>query len=101
MKRLWSIAQFALAICIWTGCGGSAQGGGTWSGGVSLSVTITGLPSGTAARVAVTGPAGYNQQLTSTETLEVSQGTYTVTAKPVTQGGAIYHADIRSQAPPG
>ena len=50
----------------------------------SLAVTINGLGAGVTGAVQVTGPSGYNQQLTATQTLTpVPPGTYTITASPV------------------
>ena len=50
----------------------------------SLTVTINGL-TGVAAAVTVTGPGGYSQQLTATQTLgSLSPGTYTIAAAAVT-----------------
>jgi probable HAF family extracellular repeat protein len=40
--------------------------------------------------VTVTGPAGYNQQLASTQILDVNPGSYTITAMPVIQATSIY-----------
>lgn len=57
----------------------------------NLSVTVSGLPSGSSADLAVTGPGGYNQAVTGTQTLtQLPPGTYTVTAYSVTVGSAIY-----------
>jgi glucose/arabinose dehydrogenase len=50
----------------------------------TLTVTISGLPAGTSAAVHVTGPSGYSQQLSATQTLTpVPAGTYTINASPV------------------
>ena len=50
----------------------------------SLTVTVSGLGAGINAAVQVTGPSGYNQQLTATQTLTpLPPGTYTITASPV------------------
>ncbi len=51
----------------------------------SLTVTIDGLGAGVNGAVQVTGPSGYTQQVTATQTLTpVPPGTYTITASPVT-----------------
>jgi probable HAF family extracellular repeat protein len=89
MKRLWWFAYIVIPIGICAGCGGGS-GGGASSGNITLSVSISGLPSGIAASVTVTGPAGYSQQLASTQTLEVNSGSYTITAKPVTHASSLY-----------
>jgi glucose/arabinose dehydrogenase len=50
----------------------------------SLTVTVSGLGAGVNAAVQVTGPSGYNQQLTATQTLTpLPPGTYTISASPV------------------
>ncbi len=51
----------------------------------SLGVTVSGLPTGVNAAVAVLGPNSYSRTLTGTTNLgTVATGTYTVTASPVT-----------------
>lgn len=56
-----------------------------------LSLTIRGLPAGTAASVAVSGPNGYSRQVTESTTLELlAPGTYTIAATQVTAGGRTY-----------
>ncbi|MGH7470551.1 MAG: PQQ-dependent sugar dehydrogenase [Longimicrobiales bacterium] len=51
----------------------------------SLAVTVTGLPAGTNAAIAITGPNGFSRALTASETIAgLSLGTYTVTASEVT-----------------
>ena len=52
----------------------------------SLTITIMSLPSNAAASVAVTGPNGYSTQLTSSQTLQLTPGTYTVNANSVGTG---------------
>lgn len=57
----------------------------------SLSVTISGLPAGTAASVQVSGPDGYGQALTTSATLTgLAPGGYTVTAGSVSASGTQY-----------
>ncbi|HEU5041659.1 MAG TPA: hypothetical protein VFT84_12590 [Gemmatimonadales bacterium] len=56
-----------------------------------LTVTISGLPSGTDAAVQVTGPDGFDQSLTASATFtSITPGTYTVGAAPVTAGADQY-----------
>jgi hypothetical protein len=56
-----------------------------------LTVTISGLPTGTAAAVTVTGPGGFSRTVTTTEGLTgLAPGSYTVAASPVTAGGTTY-----------
>jgi hypothetical protein len=45
-------------------CGGGGGGGGGTDTG-TLDVTVTGLPTGTAANVAVSGPASFSRALTA------------------------------------
>ncbi|MFU8888186.1 MAG: hypothetical protein ACNA8N_06275, partial [Trueperaceae bacterium] len=72
----------ALALTL-AACGGGGPGGGGTATG-TLDVDVTGLPAGTAAAVAVTGPGGFADALTGDETLsDLTVGTYTVAAQPV------------------
>ena len=51
----------------------------------SLTVSITGLPSGVNGSVTVTGPSGFNQAITATTTFTtIPAGVYTITANNVT-----------------
>jgi hypothetical protein len=75
-------------------CSGDPSGP---SGG-TLSVSILGLPSGSAAAVSVSGPNGYAQSLTSSQTLTgLSAGIYTLTASDVTVGTAPYQPSPAAQ----
>ncbi len=77
------------------GCSGDPTGP---TGGGTLSVTIQGLPSGAAAAVSISGPAGYSQSLTSSQTFTgLAPGVYSVTASDVTVGAAPYQASPSSQ----
>ncbi len=49
----------------------------------SLLVNVTGLPTGVAGSVTVTGAAGYSQTITTTTTLDVAPGTYSVSVSAV------------------
>ena len=54
----------------------------------TLEVRISGLPTGVAASVTVTGPRGYSQTITATTSLrDLPVGAYTITAADVTVGG--------------
>ena len=54
----------------------------------SLAVTVTGLPQGADAAVSVTGPAGFDADLTGSDTLEeLPPGAYTVRAEAVAAAG--------------
>ena len=71
----------------------------TYSGaGTQLDVTISGLPGGASASVAVSGPGGYSQNLTASAILSGLQpGSYTLTASTVTSGGYGYAGTPASQ----
>ena len=57
----------------------------------SLTITVTGLPVGTASAITVAGPDGYNRSVTASETLSaLVSGEYTVTALPVSDGSTQY-----------
>ncbi|MBW6456408.1 MAG: hypothetical protein K0A98_11045 [Trueperaceae bacterium] len=90
----------ALALTL-AACGGGGPGGGGTATG-TLDVDVTGLPAGTAAAVAVTGPGGFSDALTGDETLsDLTVGTYTVAAQPVdapTPAGATYDPIVPSQS---
>ncbi|MBM4187030.1 MAG: hypothetical protein FJ206_06925 [Gemmatimonadetes bacterium] len=65
----------------------------------SLAVTVTGLPGATAASLLVTGPNGFSQTLTGSQTLtSLALGSYTLTASPVTAGGISYQPTPTSQS---
>ncbi|MFL5495525.1 MAG: hypothetical protein ACJ8DC_14170, partial [Gemmatimonadales bacterium] len=56
-----------------------------------LTVTVAGLPAGTSAAVTVTGPNGYSQPVTQTQTLTgLVPGGYLATAADVSSGGTSY-----------
>jgi hypothetical protein len=63
------------------------------SGG--LRVTVSGLPSGVPAAVAVTGPNSFSQTLTATRTLDnLVPGTYAVSATQVVSGNTTYTPSV-------
>jgi hypothetical protein len=65
----------------------------------SLAVSISGLPGGTSANVTVTGPGGFSQHLTASQTLTgLLPGTYTTTAAAVSSGGSTYAPSPPSQS---
>ncbi len=56
-----------------------------------LSITISGLPSGTSGNVRVTGPGNYSRAVTINETLQgLAPGRYRITPNDVTTGGVTY-----------
>jgi hypothetical protein len=57
----------------------------------ALQVVVAGLPGGGAASVTVSGPGGFSQNLSSSQTLSsLIPGSYTVSAFPVSTGGTTY-----------
>ncbi|MFQ6045112.1 MAG: hypothetical protein ACE5PT_01965, partial [Gemmatimonadales bacterium] len=65
----------------------------------SLVVSVTGLPAGTDADVTVTGPGGFTQQLTTSDTLiGLEPGTYTLSADSVLSQQQTYAASPDTQA---
>ncbi|MGH7580822.1 MAG: CARDB domain-containing protein [Gemmatimonadales bacterium] len=68
------------------------------AGGGSLAVTIAGLPSGTDGAVTVSGPGGFNRQVTASETLSsLAAGQYALTALAVSDGSDEYSPAPASQ----
>lgn len=65
----------------------------------SLTVTIGGLPTGVNASVQVTGPGGYSQQLTSSQTLTpLPVGDYTIAASTVASNLTTHTPDPATQS---
>lgn len=89
--RLTSLLLLALA-----GCDDRPSGPSTPVG--NLRVAVLGLPAGAAAAVTVSGPNGFSQVLTGTQTFpEVTPGTYTVSAAIVTANAREYTPTPASQ----
>ena len=85
MNLRWARALFVLLVAA---CGG---GGTTGPASGSLSLEVTGLPSGVEAEVTVVGPGGFNRRVGQTETLTgLAAGSYTVAAAGVVAGSAQY-----------
>jgi hypothetical protein len=90
------IKPASLLLLALLGCDGGPSAPTT---GGSLRVSILGLPTGSAATVTVTGPGGFNQGLTSTQTLsQLAPGSYAVTASDVNIGGAQYSPSPLTQS---
>ena len=65
----------------------------------TLKVNVNGVPSGHDARIHVTGPGGYQQDVTETVLLEgLEPGTYALTADAVTEGAATYEPSPASSS---
>ncbi len=57
----------------------------------SLAVSVSGVPSGVAAAITVTGPNNFSQAVSSTTTLSLlTPGTYTIAASSLTHSGTTY-----------
>jgi hypothetical protein len=68
-------------------------------GSNSIVATVSGLPSGTNARITVTGTGGYSASITSSTTLSgLGNGSYTFSAATVTAGGVSYTPSPASQS---
>jgi len=86
---------FTLALLVVAACDGGPSGLTTGN----LSITVAGLPAGTAANITVTGPNGYSQSLTVTQTLsQLESGLYTIAASNVTVGTTTYAASPQTQS---
>jgi len=103
MVRLGAVSLLGVTLGLLTGCGSSGGNGG---GGTtppppstgSLTITVSELPSGASASITVSGPSGYSASVTSTQTLQVAPGSYTVAASSVSAGNSNYYPAIASQS---
>ncbi len=94
MKRtqLWLI--FVLLGALLTGLLGACRREVVTATG-ALQITVTGLPSATDAAITVAGPNGFTQGVTQSETLtELTPGTYTVGAEPVSTATGSYTGTV-------
>ncbi|SPF44155.1 exported hypothetical protein [Candidatus Sulfotelmatobacter kueseliae] len=74
-----------IASLLTTGCGGGGSSVTPPPGPGSLTVTVTGVPSGSTASIVVSGPSGFSQTITQTTTLtDLSPGTYSLAAPILT-----------------
>ncbi len=92
---------FGTILGLLAACGGG--GGGDVSPPAtpqgSLALTIGGLPPGVAAQVSVSGPGGFSQAVTASQTLNaVAPGSYTVTGARVVSGALGYNPSPASQS---
>ena len=78
-------------------CGGNGESlSPPTTGGIA--VTLSGLPSGTAGSVTVTGPGGFSRVLTASGTVDgLAPGSYTVAASSVSAAGSTYAPASASQ----
>lgn len=104
--RLLGMCLLFLAACGGNGSGDGASGpaGSSGSSGGSvtagaLSLSVTGLPTDTAANVSVAGPGGFSRVVSRSDTLaNLATGTYTVTADRVLNGTSLYSPTNLSQS---
>jgi len=90
--RLRTVFAASMAVFALAACGKDDPVTPTPVNG-SLTVTVSGLPAGTNGNVTVTGPS-FTQAVTSTTTISVVAGTYTVSASSVTVGTTVYNATV-------
>lgn len=64
----------------------------------AIAVVVSGLPNGSTGALTITGPSGFNRNVTSTTTLTgLVPGSYSVAAANVTASGSLYLASPTSQ----
>jgi hypothetical protein len=86
--KLLSLLLLALLAC--DGPSGPSSG--------MLTLTVLGLPSGSAAAITINGPNGYTQSVTASQTFsQLAPGPYTITAANVTVGAVEYTPNPSSQ----
>ena len=87
------------AFLIISACGGGGSAPQPPQPGTGqLAVTISGLPQGTSAAVSVSGPGGFFQGLTTTQTLNgAAVGTYTIAASSVPASERVFAPSPASQ----
>ncbi|HEV7365005.1 MAG TPA: hypothetical protein VGN76_04085 [Gemmatimonadales bacterium] len=80
LRPLWLVLLVAL---------GCDSGSGPSAG--NLTITVIGVPTGSSAAITVTGPAGFSQPVTATQTFtQVTPGSYAIAASSITAGGSEY-----------
>jgi hypothetical protein len=81
------LRPLSLVLIVALGCSGDPSGPSAGS----LTVTVNGLPGGSSAAITVTGPGGFSQPVTASQTFtQLTPGTYTVAASDVVVGAADY-----------
>jgi hypothetical protein len=95
LSRFRTFAAASFSLLALAACAGSDDPAGpvTPANG-TLTVTVSGLPTGVNAAVTVTGPGSYSQSPTASATYSVAPGTYTVAAAQVTTNNVRYNAAI-------
>jgi hypothetical protein len=93
MNRIARVNPVWLLLLL-LGCDGGPGG----PSGSSLRVTVLGLPGGAAAAITVTGPGGFSQPATASQTFtQLTPGSYTVAASAVTFSTATYAPNPSTQ----
>lgn len=83
MKRTW-MGLLGAAALLMSACGPGGGAGCDPNGTGDLVVNVNGLPGGVNAKVSVTGPSSFNQNLTGSQTFTATAaGTYTISADKV------------------
>jgi peptidase M66-like protein len=91
LARSRALAPLLAAALLSAGCSGDRATTPTQPGDGALAVTVSGLPSGTAASVTVTGPGSYSSNITHSSTLSnLVPGSYQLTASTVSASDASY-----------
>jgi uncharacterized protein (DUF2141 family) len=81
------LRPLSLALIVALGC--TSDPSGPTAG--SLTVTVQGLPNGSSAAITVTGPGGFSQPVTATQTFtQLPPGTYSIAASDVVVGATDY-----------
>jgi sugar lactone lactonase YvrE len=80
--------SYAVVLLVAAACSKSSTG--PTGGGGSLTVTVTGATGGAAPSVVVSGPNGYNHQLSASATLtNLQTGSYSIAAAPVVSTNSV------------
>ncbi|MBY0490737.1 MAG: hypothetical protein K2R93_12920 [Gemmatimonadaceae bacterium] len=94
--RVRAIAVAVFAATSFAACSSSDSKGTTEPTATTgtLTVTISGLPTGANPAVTITGPNSYSQTLAASNTATVPAGVYTANVSAVTAGGLRYNATV-------
>ncbi|WP_373059296.1 hypothetical protein [Gemmatimonas sp.] len=95
-QRLRAMAVTSMALLALSACSSDDDGPTTpiTPANGTLTVTVSGLPSGVNAALTVTGPNSFSQTATASTTVSVAPGSYTVAAAQVTQSTTRYNATV-------
>ncbi len=85
-------------VCLLLLAGLACDGGPSGPSSGTLTLTVLGLPTGSTAAISITGPNGFSQQASATQTFtQLTPGNYTVSASNVMIGAAQYFPSPTSQ----